>query len=32
VFLEMPEKIWDDLRKDIDGQISRITYSAGARG
>ena len=32
VFLEMPEKIWDDLRKDIDSQISRITYSAGARG
>jgi putative nucleotidyltransferase with HDIG domain len=32
VFLEMPEKIWEDLRKDIDGQISRITYSAGARG
>jgi len=32
VFLEMPEKIWDDLREDIDGQISRITYSAGARG
>jgi putative nucleotidyltransferase with HDIG domain len=32
VFLEMPEKIWEDLRKDIDSQISRITYSAGARG
>jgi putative nucleotidyltransferase with HDIG domain len=32
VFLEMPEKIWDDLREDIDGQISRITYSAGAKG
>jgi putative nucleotidyltransferase with HDIG domain len=27
-FLEMPEKIWDDLRSDIDSQINRFAYSA----
>jgi putative nucleotidyltransferase with HDIG domain len=26
-FLSMPEKIWDDLRKDIDAQINRFAYS-----
>jgi len=26
-FLSMPENIWEDLRKDIDSQISRFTYS-----
>jgi putative nucleotidyltransferase with HDIG domain len=31
-FLEMPEKLWEDLRKDIDAQISRIAYSTGAKG
>ena len=31
-FLEMPEKLWEDLRKDIDSQISRIAYSTGAKG
>ena len=31
-FLEIPEEIWDHLRKDIDSQISRIAYSAGAKG
>ena len=28
-FLEMPEHIWDDLRKGIDEQIHRFAYSAG---
>jgi putative nucleotidyltransferase with HDIG domain len=32
VFLEMPDSIWEGLRKDIDAQISRIAYSTGARG
>ncbi len=31
VFLEMPDTIWEGLRKDIDAQISRVAYS-GARG
>src|SRR4029079_2222714 len=28
-FLQMPEHIWDDLRKSIDEQIHRFAYSAG---
>ena len=32
VFLEMPDKIWDDLRKEIDGQRYRVAYSKGAKG
>jgi putative nucleotidyltransferase with HDIG domain len=32
VFLEMPEEIWDDLRKRVDAQIHRFTYSTGAKG
>ena len=32
VFLEMPDDIWDDLRKNIDAQISRVAYSTGAKG
>jgi putative nucleotidyltransferase with HDIG domain len=32
VFLEMPDSIWEGLRKDIDAQISRIAYSTGAKG
>jgi putative nucleotidyltransferase with HDIG domain len=32
VFLEMPEDLWDDLRKDIDAQIHRFAYSTGAKG
>ncbi len=32
VFLEMPEALWEGLRKDIDGQVSGIAYSAGAKG
>jgi putative nucleotidyltransferase with HDIG domain len=32
VFLEMPETIWEGLRKDIDAQISRVAYSTGAKG
>jgi cyclic di-GMP phosphodiesterase len=31
-FLEIREDIWDQLRKDIDSQISRIAYSAGSKG
>jgi putative nucleotidyltransferase with HDIG domain len=31
-FVEIPEEIWNHLRKDIDSQISRIAYSAGAKG
>ncbi|MGO9085424.1 MAG: HD domain-containing phosphohydrolase [Candidatus Sulfotelmatobacter sp.] len=32
VFLEMPDKIWEDLRKDIDAQIyPRVAYSTGAK-
>jgi putative nucleotidyltransferase with HDIG domain len=32
VFLEMPDNIWEDLRKDIDAQIYRVAYSAGSKG
>jgi len=32
VFLDMPDKIWEDLRKDIDAQIYRVAYSTGAKG
>jgi putative nucleotidyltransferase with HDIG domain len=32
VFLEMPENIWSDLRKDIDAQIYPVAYSASAKG
>jgi len=33
VFLEMPNNIWEDLRRDIDAQIySRVAYSTGAKG
>jgi putative nucleotidyltransferase with HDIG domain len=32
VFLQMPDKVWDDLRKEIDGQTYRVAYSAGAKG
>jgi putative nucleotidyltransferase with HDIG domain len=32
VFLEMPDNIWDDLRKEIHDQIYRVTHSASAKG
>jgi putative nucleotidyltransferase with HDIG domain len=32
IFLEMPDKIWEDLRKDIDAQIYRVAYSASGKG
>jgi putative nucleotidyltransferase with HDIG domain len=32
VFLEMPDNIWDDLRKEIHDQIYRVAHSAGAKG
>ena len=32
VFLEMPDNIWDDLRKEIHAQIYRVAYSTGAKG
>lgn len=31
IFLEMPEHIWDDLRKGIDEQIHRFAYSVTRR-
>src|ERR1019366_1297514 len=32
VFLEMPDNIWEDLRKEIhDAQIYRVAYSTGAK-
>jgi len=31
VFLEMPDKIWEDLRKEIDGQTYRVSYTTGAK-
>jgi putative nucleotidyltransferase with HDIG domain len=31
-FLEMPDNIWDDLRKEIHAQIYRVAYSTGAKG
>ena len=31
VFLNMPENIWSDLRKDIDGQIYPVAYSSAAK-
>jgi cyclic di-GMP phosphodiesterase len=30
-FLEMPDSIWLDLRRDIDAQIERVAYSTGAK-
>jgi len=32
VFLEMPDNIWEDLRKEIHAQIYRVAYSTGAKG
>jgi len=32
IFAEMPDKIWDDLRREIDDQTSRAAYSTGAKG
>lgn len=32
VFLQMPEELWEDLRKNIDAQIHGIAYSTGNRG
>jgi HD-GYP domain-containing protein (c-di-GMP phosphodiesterase class II) len=32
VFLKMPDKIWEDLRREIEGQTSRAAYSSGAKG
>jgi putative nucleotidyltransferase with HDIG domain len=33
VFLEMPDNIWEDLRKEIhEAQIYRVAYSSGAKG
>ena len=31
-FLEMPDSIWEDLRRDIDAQIQRSGYPNGAKG
>jgi putative nucleotidyltransferase with HDIG domain len=32
IFLEMPDAIWDDLRREIEGQSIRVAYSTGAKG
>jgi len=32
VFLEIPDNIWQDLRRDIAAQSYRVAYSAGAKG
>ena len=32
VFLEMPDHIWVDLRKEIQAQNYRVAYSTGAKG
>jgi HD-GYP domain-containing protein (c-di-GMP phosphodiesterase class II) len=33
VFLEMPDNIWEDLRREIhDSQIYRVAYSVSAKG
>jgi putative nucleotidyltransferase with HDIG domain len=32
VFLEMPDAIWEDLRREIEGQSYRFAYSTGAKG
>lgn len=32
VFLEMPDDIWDFLRKNIEAQLDRVAYSTGAKG
>jgi putative nucleotidyltransferase with HDIG domain len=31
IFLRMPDNIWEDLRREIDAQIYRFTYSAAAK-
>ena len=31
VFLDMPDKIWEDLRREIDAQGYPLNYSAGAK-
>jgi putative nucleotidyltransferase with HDIG domain len=31
VFLDMPDKIWEDLRREIDAQGYPLTYSTGAK-
>src|SRR5229473_1928457 len=31
MFLSMPENIWDDLRKEVDGQVQRFAYSSSAK-
>jgi putative nucleotidyltransferase with HDIG domain len=32
IFLEIPDNIWEDLRRDIAAQSYRVAYSAGAKG
>jgi putative nucleotidyltransferase with HDIG domain len=32
IFLQMPDKIWEDLRKEINAQMYRASYSSGAKG
>jgi putative nucleotidyltransferase with HDIG domain len=32
VFLDMPDAIWEDLRREIEGQSYRVAYSTSAKG
>jgi len=32
VFLEISDKVWQDLRREIDGQTKRAAYTTGAKG
>ncbi len=32
VFLEISDKVWQDLRREIDGQTNRAAYTTGAKG
>jgi putative nucleotidyltransferase with HDIG domain len=32
VFIKMPNNIWEDLRREIDSQVYRFSYSAVAKG
>src|SRR5690242_19168407 len=32
VFIKMPDNIWEDLRREIDSQVYRFSYSAAGKG
>jgi HD-GYP domain-containing protein (c-di-GMP phosphodiesterase class II) len=31
VFIKMPDNIWEDLRREIDSQVYRFSYSAAGK-